>query len=119
MRRLYSLTEAGRRAWDSQSGKVPLDYRKVLGLVVPDTDPRDLCAKLGWSESETREILRELERGGLVKSVGASRSKDDLDFTGSFRVEDFEAAARAQMREDLDFTGPLSEEDLRAGREKK
>ncbi|HEX5093265.1 MAG TPA: hypothetical protein VFV84_11330 [Burkholderiales bacterium] len=119
MLRLYSLTEAGRKVWDSQSGRVSLDHRKLLGLVGIDSDPRDLSVKLGWSDSETNEILRELEEGGLVKSVGAALSQDDLDFTGSFRVEDFEAAARAQMRKDLDFTGPLSEEALRAAREKK
>jgi len=117
MRRLYSITDAGRTAWNSQSSRVPLDCRKVLGYVGVDTDPRDLCAQLGWSDGAVLEILRELEDGGLVKSVGAADAKDDLDFTGSFRVEDFEAAAQAQMRKDLDFTGPLSEDDLRAARE--
>jgi DNA-binding MarR family transcriptional regulator len=119
MLRLYSLTDAGRKAWDTQSSRVPLDCRRVLGLVEKDTDPRDLSTRLGWSESAVKDILKELEEGGLVRSLGAAQSREDLDFTGSFRVEDFEAAARQHMRRELDFTQPLSEEDLRAAREKK
>jgi len=51
MSRLYSRTEAGRRAWDAQSARVPLDYRRVLGLVVQDTDPQAIGAKLGCDEA--------------------------------------------------------------------
>lgn len=120
MRRLYSLTDAGRKAWDTQNSRVPLDCRRVLGFLGPDTDPRDLCAKLGWSETAVREILDLLERGGMVKSVGAERTRDDLDFTDSFLLADLQAAAQQPpVRKDLDFTGPLSEDDLRAAREKK
>jgi len=119
MPRLYNLTESGRRAWDAQSSKVPLDCRRVLGLVRKDTDPRDLCAKLGWSETAVREILRELEEGGYVKSLRTAQTREDLDFTDSFRVEDIQAAIQQQRRKELDFTGPLSEDDLRAGREKR
>jgi hypothetical protein len=100
MARLYSLTEAGRRAFEAQSGRVPLDSRRVLGLIKPDTDPRDVCARLGWSEAAVSEILQELERGGLVKSIGASARPEteaaDLDFTDSFRIADIQAALRAR-----------------------
>jgi len=121
MRRLYSLTEAGRKVWDTQNSRVPLDSRRVLGLVGQDTDPREVSAKLGWSEAAAREILEALERSGLVKSIGAAPSKDDLDFTGNFLIADLQAAAQQPppVRKDLDFTGPLSEDDLRAAREKK
>lgn len=98
MARLYSLTDAGRRAFEAQSSKVPLDSRRVLGLIKPDTDPQDLRARLGWSEAAVNEILQELERGGLVKSIGASTSPDapDLDFTGNFNIADIQAAQRAR-----------------------
>ena len=119
MLRLYSLTDAGRKAWDAQSGKLPLDARKVLGLVGNESDPRDLAARLGWSDAAMLEQLRELEEGGYVKSIGAARTQEDLDFTGSFRVEDFQAAAQAQSRKALDFTGSFTEEELRPAREKK
>lgn len=100
MTRLYSLTEAGRKVWDTQNTRVPLDSRRVLGLIKPDTDPRDLRARLGWSEDAVEELLKELERGGLVKSIGASASPEtdvpDLDFTDSLKVADIQAALRAR-----------------------
>lgn len=117
MARLYSLTAAGRKAWDTQNGRVPLDCRRVLGYVGTDTDPADLRAKLGWSEAALNEILRELEESGLVKSVGTGPSADDLDFTGNFQIADIQAA-QERMREELDFTGPLSIDELRAARDK-
>lgn len=100
MARLYSLTDAGRRAFEAQSGKVPLDSRRVLGLIKPDTDPQDLCARLGWSSAAVNEILRELEHGGLVKSIGASATPDapDLDFTDTLKVADIQAALRAREK---------------------
>ena len=96
MPRLYSRTDAGRRAWDAQDRLVPLDCRRVLGFVEHDTAPRDIREKLGWSEAAVDEILKELEQGGLVKSVETGPDKSGLD-----------------------FTGPLSADDLRAAREKK
>jgi hypothetical protein len=118
MPRLYSRTDAGRRAWDSQNKLVPLDCRRVLGFVGHDTAPRDIREKLGWSEAAVDEILKELEEGGLLKSVETGPDKSALDFTGQFLVADIEAAQQ-RRREDLDFTGPLSADDLRAAREKK
>jgi DNA-binding MarR family transcriptional regulator len=83
-----------------------------------DTDPSDLRAKLGWSESAVNDILEELEQGGWVQSAEAAPSRSELDFTGNFLVADIQAAQQ-RMREELDFTQPLSAEDLRAAREKK
>jgi hypothetical protein len=117
MARLYSRTDAGRRAWDTQNSLVPLDCRRVLGFVGQDTAPKDIREKLGWSEAALDEILKELEEGGLVKSVDTGPDRDALDFTGSFLVADIEAAQR-RTREDLDFTGPLSTDALRAANKK-
>ena len=123
MARLYTRTDAGRRAWDTQNSLVPLDCRRVLGFVEKDTAADDICARLGWSEGAVHDILRELEDGGLVKSIDTGPDKNELDFTGNFRVEDIQAALREQRareeRPDLDFTGPLSVDDLRAAQEKK
>lgn len=118
MPRLYSRTDAGRRAWDSQNKLVPLDCRRVLGFVGHDTAPGDIRGKLGWSEAAVDEILKELEDGGLIKSVETGPDKSALDFTGSFLVADIQAAQQ-RTREDLDFTGPLSAGDLGAARGKK
>lgn len=123
MARLFSRTDAGRRAWDTQNTLVPLDCRRVLGFVEKDTALEDVSAKLGWSESAVKDILTELEEGGLVKSIDTGPDRNELDFTGNFRVEDIQAALREQSkreeRPDLDFTGPLSADDLRAAGEKK
>lgn len=119
MPRLYHRTDAGRRAWDTQNSLVPLDCRRVLGYVEQGTAPKHIGEKLGWSEAAVNEILAELEAGGLVRSVDAGPDTDALDFTGSFRVEDLQAAAQKRDREDLDFTGPLSLDALRAAHNKK
>lgn len=120
MPRLYTRTDAGRRAWDTQNSLVPLDCRRVLGFVEHDTAAEDICAKLGWSEAAVNDILQELEGGGLVTSVQTAPGKNELDFTGSFRIEDIQAALHKQSgRPDLDFTGPLNADDLRAAQEKK
>jgi hypothetical protein len=118
MARLYQRTDAGRRAWDTQNKLVPLDCRRVLGFVEKDTAASDIGRQLGWSEVAVIEVLAELEAGGLVKSVYVGADRNELDFTGSFRVEDLQAAAKNQDREDLDFTGPLSLDAVRAARDK-
>jgi hypothetical protein len=92
MSRLYSRTVAGRRAWDAQSARVPLDYRRVLGLVGEDTDPQDIGAKLGWSDAAVIEVLKDLEKSGLVKSIGGASSVSELDFTQPISLEDLRAA---------------------------
>jgi hypothetical protein len=119
MARLYQRTEAGRRAWDTQNILVPLDCRRVLGFVEEDTAVEDIGRQLGWSEAAVNDILAELEAGGLVRSVDAGPDRNELDFTGNFRVEDIQAALRKQgEREDLDFTGPLSVDAVRAAHNK-
>ena len=117
MVRLYRRTEAGRKAWDTQSGQVALEYRRVLGLVGHDTDPRDLQAKLGWSEAELKEILDELEDQGLVRWVEADPDRTDLDFTGKLAIAELQAAQQSG-REDLDFTATLSVAELRTPQKK-
>jgi hypothetical protein len=84
MARFYRRTEAGRRAWDTQATTVPLEHRRVLGVVVDDTDPKDVCDKLGWSETELEEILAELEQAKMVERIETDDT--DLDFTGAFSV---------------------------------
>ena len=118
MARLYSRTDAGRRAWDTQNSLVPLDCRRVLGFVGHDSPLKDIRQKVGWSEAAVDEILKELEAGGLIKSLETAPDKSELDFTGNFHIADI-AAAQQRLRAELDFTGPLSTDDLRAAREKK
>ena len=89
MTRLYRRTDAGRKAWDTQAANVPLDYRRVLGLVGDESDPKDVCARLGWSESALDEVLEELEQAGMVERLETDDT--DLDFTGAFSAARFAA----------------------------
>ena len=114
MARLYCRTEAGRKAWDTQDPRVPLEYRRILGLIAHDTDRRDLRAKLGWSDAALNEILDELEEQGMVTSV---ETAPDLDFTGKLFIEELRSAHK-RVHEDLDFTSPLSVAELRAAQKK-
>jgi hypothetical protein len=84
MAHLYRRTEAGRKAWDTQAATVPLEYRRVLGLLVDDTDAKDVCEKLGWSEAEIEEILHELSAARMVERIETDDT--DLDFTGAFSL---------------------------------
>jgi hypothetical protein len=85
MARLYRRTDAGRKAWDTQNSAVPLDYRRVLGLVCEYTHPKDVCEKLDCSEVALGEILEELEESGMVERLETDE-RVDLDFTGSLSV---------------------------------
>jgi len=89
MARLYRRTDAGRKAWDTQAANVPLDYRRVLGLVGDQSDPKDVCARLGWSESALEEVLEELEQAGMLERLETDDT--DLDFTGAFSAARFAA----------------------------
>ena len=98
--------------WDTQNGAVPLEYRRVLGLVGHDTDPDRIRGTLGYSAMALQQILDELEEQGLVKSIEAAPDRTDLDFTGKLNLAELQAAHR-QAREELDFTGSIKTSDLR------
>jgi len=91
---LYRRTDAGRKAWDAQESSVPLEYRRVLGLFAHDADPRDVRAKLGWSEGALNDVLEELEEKGLLERYETD-DRVDLDFTGSFSVAGLNPLGRA------------------------
>jgi hypothetical protein len=88
---LYRRTDAGRKAWDDQQSSVPLEYRRVLGLFAHDADPRDVRAKLGWSEGALNDVLEELEEKGMLECYETD-DRVDLDFTGSFSVAGLDPA---------------------------
>jgi DNA-binding MarR family transcriptional regulator len=118
MARLYRRTQAGGKAWDTQNGEVALEYRRVLGLLGHDTDPRDLRAKLGWSEAALKDMLDELEDQGLVHWFEPDSDRTDLDFTGKLALAELQAAALESARESLDFTGAFSIAELRGSQKK-
>lgn len=103
--------------WDTQNAAVPLEYRRVLGLVGHDTDPQKIRDALGYAGTVLHEILEELEEQGLVKSIDVSPDRSDLDFTGKLSLAALQAAHR-QAHAELDFTGELKVSDVRAAAKK-
>lgn len=86
MKRIFKRTEAGRKAWDTQNPDVPLEYRRILGLIKTEMHVDSIRASVGrYSEAELLELLAELEGRGLVESVQGA-AEHDLDFTGEFNV---------------------------------
>lgn len=82
--RIYRRTEAGIKAFESQNPKVPLECRRVLGLIVSETPPAVLRARLRYySDTQIEDWLVELEKRRLIESEPLGPDKD-LDFTGSF-----------------------------------
>ena len=91
---LYRRTEAGKRAWQLQDARLPLEYRRILGVLgEADTHPDNLRARFPYySESEIHHLLDELVEQGLAQAVGA-REHHDLDFTGELNFADLKKAA--------------------------
>jgi hypothetical protein len=97
--RLYRRTQAGKAAWQRQDARVPLEYRRILGVIETDIHPDSLRARLArYSEAEMLHLLEELVENGLLEAVEAGE-QHDLDFTGNFTTAELRKAA------DLDFTG--------------
>jgi hypothetical protein len=91
--RLYRRTEAGKAAWQQQDARVPLEYRRVLGLIDSDTHPDNLRARFPrLSEDATARLLDELVERGFLEAVEA-KEHHDLDFTNNFTLAELRKAA--------------------------
>jgi hypothetical protein len=91
--RLYRRTAAGKTAWERQDPRVPVEFRRILGLIETDTHADSLRSRLAnFSEAQTLHLLAKLVEQGLLETVAAS-SEHDLDFTGNFNVADLKKAA--------------------------
>jgi hypothetical protein len=90
--RVYRRTKAGTASWHRQDPSVPVEYRRVVGLIEGDTHPDNLRARLSrFTIQEIVEILDELVARGLLEAVETAQHQD-LDFTGSLNF----AALRAK-----------------------
>jgi hypothetical protein len=89
MSKLYRRTAAGKLAWQRQDAGVPVDYRRILGVVGEAPIHLDtLRTRLArYSETELQHLLDELTELGLVEAA-ADKGHHDLDFTGDFTVND-------------------------------
>jgi hypothetical protein len=91
--RVYRRTAAGTAAWQRQDPSVPVEYRRIVGLIEGEIHPDNLRARLTrFSMDETLELLDELVHRGLLEAVDAAEHHD-LDFTNSFSLADLRKAA--------------------------
>jgi hypothetical protein len=91
--RVYRRTKAGTAAWQRQDAGVPVEYRRLLGLIEGDVHPDSLRLRFArYSPDETIELLDELVERGLLEAVEAT-DHNDLDFTNSFNLGDLRKAA--------------------------
>ena len=90
-RRLYRRTKAGTAAWQRQDPNVPLEFRRVLGVIEGDMHPDSFRARLPFTPTGLAELLEDLVEDGYLEAVEAAESHD-LDFTGNFSVADLRKA---------------------------
>jgi hypothetical protein len=94
-RRLYRRTQAGTAAWQRQDTRVPLDYRRILGLIEGDMHPDTLRGRLPFTEIGLSALLEDLVADGFLEAVDAAEHHD-LDFTGNLNLSDLRKAAAAR-----------------------
>ena len=91
--RLYRRTQAGKTAWQRQDLGVPIDCRRVLGVIEDDMHPDSVRVRLArYSEAEIMDLLDDLVERGLLEALEAA-AHHDLDFTNSFNLADLKKAA--------------------------
>lgn len=94
-KRLYRRTGKGTAVWQRQDPSVPLEFRRILGIIEGDMHPDSLRGRLPFTEIGLHQLLEELVEDGYLEAVNASESHD-LDFTGSLNLGDLRKAAAKQ-----------------------
>ena len=91
-KRLYRRTGKGTTAWQRQDPSVPLEFRRILGVIDGDMHPDSMRGRLPFTEIGLTHLLEELVEEGFLEAVDAAESHD-LDFTGSLNLSDIRKAA--------------------------
>ena len=94
-KRLYRRTAKGTAVWQRQDPGVPLEFRRILGVIDGDMHPDSLRGRLPFTEIGLSQLLEELVENGLLEAVDATETHD-LDFTGSLNLSDLRRAAAKQ-----------------------
>lgn len=94
-RRLYRRTQAGTAAYQRQDSRVPLEFRRVLGVIDGEMHPDSLRGRLPFTEIGLSQLLEEMVEQGFLETVAATESHD-LDFTGNLNLSDLRKAAAAR-----------------------
>ena len=91
-KRLYRRTGKGTAVWQRQDPSVPLEFRRILGIIDGDMHPDSMRGRLPFTEIGLTHLLEELVEEGFLEAVDAAESHD-LDFTGSLNLSDLRKAA--------------------------
>lgn len=84
--RIFRVTEAGRRAWQSQDPAVPSPYRRILGVVDPEAHYDVIRGFLRrYPDHLIQAWVGELQELGLLEPA-ASSVQPELDFTAGLRL---------------------------------
>jgi CheY-like chemotaxis protein len=103
--RILRVTDAGRKAWDTQDPKVPRDYRRILGLIESEAHSDVIRGYLRrYPDKLIFEWLSELEDLGLLASA-ADAASHDLDFTSSLKLPELIAEDRKRLAQDAREAG--------------
>jgi hypothetical protein len=94
-KRLYRRTAKGTAVWQRQDPGVPLEFRRILGIIDGDMHPDSMRGRLPFTEIGLHQLLEELVEDGYLEAVNASESHD-LDFTGNLNLSDLRKAAAKQ-----------------------
>ena len=73
---------------------MPLEYRRVLGVIDGDMHPDSFRARLPFTEAGLAGLLEDLVGDGYLEAVEAAESHD-LDFTGNFSLAELRKAANS------------------------
>ena len=74
---------------------MPLEFRRILGIIDGDMHPDSMRGRLPFTEIGLHQLLEELVEDGYLEAVNASETHD-LDFTGSLDLSDLRKAAATQ-----------------------
>ena len=105
--RIYRRTEAGTRAWESADAKVPLEHRRILGLLDTEAHADVIRGFLRrYSDKLIFEWLDRLVELGLVEFTSAE-VQHDLDFTSSLKLSELIAEDRKRLAKDAQIAGAV------------
>jgi hypothetical protein len=86
--KIYRRTEAGLKVWESRNVGLPVECRRILGMVADDTHSEAIRAVLrSFSDAQIDNWLAQLESLRLLESSPAEPERD-LDFTGNFKISE-------------------------------
>ena len=103
--RILRVTDAGRKAWDTQDAKVPRDYRRILGLIENEAHSDVIRGYLRrYPDKLIFEWFSELEDLGLVESAPDAASHD-LDFTAGLKLPEMIAEDNKRLAADAKAAG--------------